>query len=223
MKKTLKDRIQDLGLSYTKEMLVVWMIVLISLGGGFAIYYFLKETIIAVSVAVIGLALVGYYLTRYSKLERKMEKGHVDEFISLLSYFEIFISNHNNVYTSFRMLLPYCSVFMDDAINSLLNQIDVDKTVGPYINFAAKFKNRIIESLMVSIYQMVDNGETINQFSEFDLLFANVREKYQEDLIDSKKKSLEALNSFPLIGAGAITISLSLSIISIIGDFVNVI
>ena len=76
---------------------------------------------------------------------------------------------------------------------------------------------------MLSIYQMVDNGENTNQLSEFELLFTNTRMKFQEDLIDSKKKSLETLNSFPLIGAGAITITLSLAIISIIGEYVNVI
>ena len=76
---------------------------------------------------------------------------------------------------------------------------------------------------MLSIYQIVDNGEGIGQFNEFDLLFTNIREKYQEDLIDSKKKALEVFNSFPLIGAGAITIVLSMSIISMIGDFINVI
>ena len=223
MKKTLKEKIESLGLSYGKEITIIAVIPLVFVAGGVAIYFFTKELLLGAIVALAGVVLVFFYISKYSKLEKENEKEHLNELISLLSYFEIFIGNNNNVYTSFKMLLPYCSTYMDDAINSLLNQIDVDKSVGPYINFAAKFHSHVIESLMLSIYQMVDNGEGVDQFSEFNLLFSNIREKNQDDLIDAKRKSLESLNSFPLIGAGALTIVLSISIILIIGEYVNVI
>ena len=223
MKKSFRDRITSLGLSFPKEMLIIFSIIILFVGGAFAVYFYFKELYISIIIGVGGFILVFFYISRYSNLEREIEKNHVRELISLLNYFEIFISNKNNVYTSLKMLIPYSSTFMDEAISSLLNQIDSDKTVGPYINFAQKFNNRIIDSLMLSIYQMVDNGEDDNQFSEFDLLFSNVREKYQDELINNKQKALDVVNSFPLFGAGGITIALSMSIISIIGDYVNVI
>lgn len=223
MKRSFKERMESLGLNYSKELLIIILIPIPFAVGGLLIYYFLHEIYIALIVGFVGIALDYFYISRYSTYEKKLEKEHVDELISLLSYFQVFISNNNNVYTSFKLLLPYCSIYMDGMINSLLNQIDSDKSVGPYITFANKFNNHIVESLMLSIYQMVDNGENTNQLTEFELLFTNTRMKFQEDLIDSKKKSLETLNSFPLIGAGAITITLSLAIISIIGEYVNVI
>ena len=221
MKKSFKERVTSLGLNYNLEIAVVIGITSTFLGGALAIYFFLREIYIALGVAAIGIVVVFYYISRYSTLEKRREKEHTDELISLLSYFEIFISNGNNVYTSFKLLLPYCSVFMEDALNLFLNQVDVDKSVGPYINFASKFSNHTVESLMLSIYQMVDSGENVSQFSEFDLLFSNIRNKFQEDLLESKKRSLDSLNSFPLFGAGAITITLSMSIISIIGELTH--
>ena len=223
MKKSFKERVEALGLSFVKELAILISIFVIFLVGALLIYVFMKEIMYAAITLIAGIVLDVFYLSRYSSMEKSIEKEHVDELISLLSYFEIFISNGNTVYSAFRMLLPYSSTFMDEAINSLLNQIDQDKTVGPYINFATKFKDRVIESLMLSIYQMVDNGENITQFSEFDLLFTNIKNKYLDDLVDSKKKSLDFLNPFPLIGAGAITITLSMSIIQLIGDYINVI
>ena len=223
MKNSFKDRIISLGLSYQKEILILIVINILVLGIGAGAYLYFSHWL---TFLVMGIVLIGanfLYLSRYGSLEKQREKDHVDELISLLSYLEIFISNGNNVYTSFKMLIPYCSTFMEDAINSLLNQIDADKSVGPFITFAAKFHNRVIESLMLSIYQMVENGENVIELTEFDLLFNNIKNKSQEELIDSKKKSLDSLNSFPLIGAGAITIILSISIISIIGDYINVI
>ena len=223
MKRSLKDRINALGLSYQKEMMFLILLIVIVIALAFITYIFVKQIYFPLFIVGGGVIAVYFYLSRYSSLERKQEKEHVDQLISLLSYFEIFISNGNNVYTSFKMLIPYAEIFIQDAINAMLMQIDVDKTIGPYINFASKFNNRTIESLMLSIYQMVDNGENTIELSEFNLLFNNIKEKHFDEMIDSHKKSLDLFNSFPLIGAGAITIVLSLCIVSIIGDYVNVI
>ena len=222
MKKSLKTRLSLLGLSYQKEVMVLILIPLIFAIGGFAIYFFFKELIAAIGIAIAGLVLDYLYFSRYSKLEKEMEREHINEFISLMSYFEAFISNGNNVYNSFKMLIPYSSPFMDDVINSLLIQIDMDKSVGPYITFASKFNSHVIESLMLSIYQMIDSGESTNQFTEFEFLFSNIKNSYSESLIEEKKKSLDSLNSFPLIGAGFLTITLSICIVSLIGGYINV-
>jgi len=223
MKKSLKDRINALGLSYQKEMLFLILLIVTVIALAFITYIFFKQIYFPLFIGGGGAIAVYFYLSRYSSIEKKIEKEHVDQLISLLSYFEIFISNGNNVYTSFKMLIPYAEIFIQDAINAMLMQIDVDKTIGPYINFASKFNNRTIESLMLSIYQMVDNGENSIELSEFNLLFNNIKEKHFDEMIDSHKKGLDLFNSFPLIGAGAITIILSLCIVSIIGDYINVI
>lgn len=222
MKKSLKTRLTLLGLSYQKEVAILLINPMIFAIGGFAIYFFFKEVIAGVGIAIAGLVLDYLYFSRYSKLEKEMEREHINEFISLMSYFEAFISNGNNVYNSFKMLIPYSSPYMDDVINSLLIQIDMDKSVGPYITFASKFNSHVIESLMLSIYQMIDSGESTNQFTEFEFLFSNIKNSYSESLIEEKKKSLDSLNSFPLIGAGFLTITLSICIVSLIGGYINV-
>lgn len=223
MKRSFKDRVTALGLSYQKEMAFLIIINFILLIGTAAIYLFLLKKII---VFVIGAALLlgaNYlYVSRYSVMERNVKKEHLDELISLLSYFELFISNGNNVYNSFKLLIPYSSMFMEDAIASMLNQIDSDKTVGPFITFASKFNNHVIESLMLSIYQMVDNGENSGQFNEFSVLFSTISKEHQTQLIEQKKNKLDTLDSLPLFGAGAITIVLAMSILTIVGDLIDV-
>ena len=142
--------------------------------------------------------------------------------ISLLSFFEQFLSNGSNVYVAFRELIPYSSTVMEEAITSLLNQIDVDKTVGPFINFASKFDNHIIESLMLSIYQLVDNGESSEQFKEFSILFNGIEKEHQIKMIEEKKSKLDTMDSWPLFGAGGITIMLAMAILNVMGDLVDV-
>lgn len=222
MKKSFKDRIIGLGLSYQKEISTIVVINLVLLASIVVAYLYLKQMIVLI-IGVLVIAIFNFfYLTRYSSIEKRIEKKHVDELISLLSYFEIFISNKNNVYVSLRMLIPYSSQFMQDALNSLLLQIDSDKTVQPFITFANKFSNRIIESLMLSIYQMIDNGESTRQFDEFDSLFSTISKDFHNSLIEDKKKSLDTMTSFPLFGAGAIVIILTVCILSVVGDMISV-
>lgn len=223
MKRSLKDRIAALSLSYQKEMMILFSIIIVSGGLAFLSYFLMQQLYLSIFAGLAGVVAIYFFLSRYSSMERAIQKDHIDQLISLLTYFEIFLSNGNNVYTSFRMLLPYADEYLQEAISSMLAAIDVDKTIGPYINFASKFNNRIVESLMLSIYQMVDNGEDAIELSEFDILFTNIKEKHFDEIIDSKRKGLDMFNSFPLIGAGAITIVLSISIVSIIGDYINVI
>ena len=223
MKKSFKDRITELGLNYTQEILVLVAFNLTIIGLSIGAYFLIKE-IMAFIIGGILLLVINYvYLSRYGALEKEKEVERVEELISLLSYFEIFLSNSNNVYNSFKLLLPYCSAFMDDAVNTLLTQIDEDKSVAPFIRFANRFNNRIIESLLLSIYQMVDNGEEGEQFQEFDTLFASINKEYKNNQIEKHKSKLDSLNGWPLFGAGAITIVLAISTIGIIGDYLNVI
>ena len=223
MKKSFKNRITDLGLSYQKEMVILLIIELAIIILTGATYFFYRKMLVLIIGVVAIIAITFLYFSRYSSLESKKKKEHVDELISLLSYFELFISNKNNVYTSFKMLIPYASTFMDEAINNMLNQIDVDKSVGPFIDFANKFDNRVVESLMLSIYQMVDNGENSGQFKEFAILFNNIEKDHQITKAEEKKRKLDSLDSWPLFGAGAITIILAMSILGVVGELIDVI
>ena len=168
--------------------------------------------------------LIDYiYLSRYKNLVKKTNDNHNYEFVSLLSYFEIFISNHNNVYRSFEMLIPYASDWMNLRIENLLKEIDLDKSVTPFINFAKNFTYLVIENVMISIYQMVETGENESNLLHFDYVFSSLSNSLITTKIENHEKSIDSLNAFPLIGAGLITITLTLSIIAILGELINVI
>ena len=105
----------------------------------------------------------------------------------------------------------------------MLKEIDQDKSVAPFVNFANNFEYLVIQNVMISIYQMVDQGESQQMLSQFDHLFTSLSDNLFSEKIESKTKSLDTLNAFPLLGAGLITIILTFSIMSILGDITSVI
>jgi len=223
MKNKLKEIIEFVGLSYKKEILKIAMInvafVLALLG-----FFILTKSLITMIIFIIGGLILDFFmLTRYSDKKKAILKNRENELIAIVSYFEVYIQNNNNVYQSFNQLLPYCSDWMKEKIETLLNEIDSDKSVQPFINFADNFSQLSIHSLMLSIYQMVDQGENSEQLIQFNIIYDELAKNRNKEMVEQKDKSLSSMSTFPLIGAGLITISLTISILSILGDLIDVI
>ena len=222
-KNSFRQTIEFVGLSYKKELIKVVLINLISLIGGTVAFLFTKNIVVPI-VAAIVLGLMDFFLlTRYGDKKRMILKNRENELIAIISYFEVYIQNNNNVYQSFNQLIPYCSDWMKEKIEELLKQIDEDKTVQPFIDFAHNFQSLSIHSLMLSIYQMVDQGENSEQLIQFNVIFDELAKNRSKEIIDNKEKSLANMSTFPLVGAGLITITLTISILSILGDLIYVV
>ena len=212
MKNKLKDTIEFVGLSYRKEILKIVLITLALLLGAALIFYFLKNIMYTIMILIALLVADYMLLTRYNDKKKMLIKARENELITLITYFEVYIRNKNNVYQSFNLLIPYCSSWMKDKIETLLKEIDNDKSVQPFVNFANNFEQLSSHSLLLSIYQMV----------EFDVIFDEIARNRHKEMKEQKEKSLSNMSTFPLIGAGAITVVLTISIISVLGDLMNV-
>ena len=221
-KNTLKETIEFVGLSFKKEIIKVLVIDLVLLIGAVILYLFFRNLMYSLFV-LIAIALVDFLIiSRYSDKKKAILKSREDELITIVSYFDVYIRNNNNVYQSFNQLIPYCSNWMKDKIEQLIREIDEDKTVQPFVNFANNFKNLSAHSLMLSIYQMIDQGENSEQLTHFNVVFDEIFKNRNKEMVEQKEKALSGMSTFPLIGAGLITISLTISIISILGDLINV-
>ena len=222
-KNRLKDTIEFVGLSYKKEVLIITITNVIFLLGAVSIYLFLKNIIFAVLLLVAAALLDYFLLSRYGDKKRAILKSHENELISIISYFDVYIRNNKNVYQSFNQLIPYCSNWMKEKVEDLLKEIDEDKSIQPFVNFASNFQNLSTHSLMISIYQMVDQGENAEQLTHFNIIFDELSKNRNQEMITQKDKALSGMSTFPLVGAGMITVTLTISILTILGDLINVV
>ena len=206
----------------TKELIKIVVINVLIITASVVLTIFLKQVMIAF-VGIIVIAVANYLIfNSYSEKKKAILDEREHEFIAIISYFQFFITNSYNVYQAFQSLIAYASPWMEEQIQSLIIEIDNDKSVKPFINFANKFKNNVAGNVMMSIYQMVDEGENGLHMYQFNSLFQQLSKSQQMELIDSKERSMSSVSSFPLIGAGAIAVLLTFGIISVMGDMINV-
>ena len=223
MKNSLKETIDFVGLSYKKELLKIILINIALLVGAVLVYLLLDNLIYAIML-FIGLCLLDFFLlTRYNDKKQTILKNRENELVAIISYFEVYIQNNNNVYQSFAQLIPYCSDWMKEKIETMLSEIDLDKTVQPFINFANNFQQLSSHSLMLSIYQMIDQGENSEQLLQFNVIFDELSKNRNKEMVNQQDRALSNMSTFPLIGAGLITVTLTISILTILGDLIYVI
>ena len=222
MLKRFDDLLLFISANKTKEIIKIVVANVLIAAAAVTLTIFLKQIMVAF-VGIVAVVIVNYLIFN-SYLDKKKaileEREH--EFIAIISYFQFFITNSYNVYQAFQSLVAYSSPWMEEQIQSLIIEIDNDKSVKPFINFANKFKNNVAGNVMMSIYQMVDEGENGLHMYQFNSLFQQLSKSQQIELIDAKERSMGSISSFPLIGAGAITVLLTFGIISVMGEMINV-
>lgn len=218
----IKELFTFIGLDYKKELIKLSIINAFIIILTIILYTFLKHILILLVGITLLIAANGFIYTLISSKKNQIILKRDEEFITLITYFQSFISNGQNVYTAFKSCIEYSSIWMKEQLNELLMMIDENKTVTPFLSFAKKFTKSYVETTMISIFQMVDEGENNEHLQHFNAYFDQIILMNKKEKIDRKKKSLEVMPIFPLIGAGIITILMTLGIITIIGDMVNV-
>ena len=190
-----KNTLQFLNLSFKKEVIKLLIINLVIIAIIAVSYFFIKEIYIFIMIIFGGVFIDYYLISSYGQKRDRILRNREDEFVSMISYFKIFIGNQNNVYHSFECLLPYASEWMANEINNLLGDMDRDKTVRPFIDFAKQFNSPTIESVMLSIFQMIDEGGNENRLNHFNFSFEQFSINHKDALIDAKQKSLDSISS----------------------------
>ena len=220
--KRFNELLDFIGANKKKETVIILVINLSIILAVVALTILLKQIMI-VFLGVIALVISNYMIfNNYLGKKKKILDDRESEFITIIGYFQFFITNSYNVYQAFQSIIAYSSPWMEEQLQSLILEIDNDKSVKPFINFANKFTNKVTSNVMLSIYQMVDDGESGIHMVQFNSLFSELNKEHQKSLIDAKNRSMGSIASLPLVGAGAITVLLTFGIISVMGEMISV-
>lgn len=219
----LRKTIEFLGLDYKKEMrkLFVYNIAFLLLA---VLFFLMNKGSLVFVISLVGLIGLNYFLiSSYTVKKKELIKDHSNEFIYVISFFRIFLSNKHNVYQSFRRLFDYSSDWMKEKLEKFLSAIDEDKSVKPFTDFASEFDLHIARNVLISIYQMVEQGETNEQLNQFTILFEQMNKTLTDEKKEKKARSFDLVSMFPLLGAGLVTLALTFGIIGSMEDMINVI
>lgn len=217
----LRQRIENVGLNYKKEIFIYILVVVFLLVGGGAAFFFLRNLFTIIVPLALALVFTFVYFSRYSSLEEKQTMENINDFICLFTYFKTYVKNDYNIYSALKEISAFANPFSLEKLTVLINEIDEDKSVEPFIRFARNYKLLLIEQLMISVYQMIDQGNDSSYMTQFDILFNKLSEEQYQKENERKEKKLSTLTTFPLIGSGLLIVLISIGVMQIIGDMIN--
>ena len=207
-----KDMFEKAGLNPRKECVNYLLTFVLMLALCIATYLLLKNVLVLVAVIPFIMILTIAFFNKPKKILRKKREGMKEEFVRLLSFFRLFLNNGKSVYGAFEETRKYAKGDMMSLFDKLISEIDVDKTITPYLEFASAFDSMEIKQVMISAYELsLDGGK--ERFLHFDSIFGRISEEKRNESYDNLKNRLANLNFLPLIGSA---FSMALVVVAIV-------
>ena len=217
----LKDKMSSLHISYSKEI-VRYVIISVLITVSFVVAALLsKKYVLFIVLAMTILIFSYFYFSRYKSLEKKQKQEDLIEFVNLFTFFRMYLKNGFGVYSSLKEIAAFANQSLKEKLEILISQIDEDKTITPFINFAHHFDELIVEEMMISIYQMIDDGSDSNYLLQFELIFDKFSELLHSQQLNGKDKTLSNLTSTSLVGSAYLIIMITIGVVTLIGEMLN--
>ncbi len=206
------------GMLKSRNLIAVLANVL-SIAGGIAAYIYWKNSFVLFAAALVLLAVD---LGLFYKPKAKGKKGLLqDDFVRLFTYFGIYMDSGYPVYTALKEARRFAGPLLSGMVDDLLAEIDSDKSLKPFMKFADSFDSVAIRQVMVSIYQMVNEGYSGSYVYQFQSLFASLSGVRRREATLRQEKRLEALCVFPLVGSAISMAMVALAIVDLVGGFIG--
>ena len=212
----------ELGLTPWKEIALFVIPLFLASGLGVALFLWKGLGFLLAIPVFFLLGFLLWYFSRYGTMKRNALERRNREFVDLFTFFGIFIGNGFTVYNALEEVKGYASEDFAPLLESLLKGIDEDKTVAPFVAFASHFQNIAVKEVMLSLFQMVDEGRGGPYLRQYQRLFGRLSESRHELDKNHRLERLDTMAFLPLCGAGIAMLALTLSIMEVMGGLMNV-
>ena len=221
MLKKLKKRLENVNLDPKKELRNYLSVNFLFIAGITILAIFTSNYLYFLIIPLSILILSIMFLSKYNLLEEDKRRRLEIEFVEGFSYIRIYLVNKENVYSSIKKASQYTSKEMNEELNKLLIRIDEDKTIVPFLDFGHYFKNKVIDEVMIALYQMVDGGYSENFINQFINVFDEFKARSNNEALFKRYSKMGTINQMSLVGSGYLMFVMLLVIINIIGDLTN--
>jgi hypothetical protein len=221
LKKSLKNAQGLAGKLDKKTWAVLLGLNLALLAGAGYVYFALKQLYAALGMILILLVLDGMVVFTFRKALHSDDSQFQAEFTRIFAYFSIYIRDGLPVYHALEECIRYASPEMERRLRNLLEGIDEDKSVAPYIAFSDNFHSMEIRQLLISIYRMVDEGGGESYIRQFNVLFESLQANQAKAELERMDSRLGSAAILPMADSALVMLLITIGIIQIIGGYIN--
>lgn len=148
-----------------------------------------------------------YYSTKNKKkkliiIKKRMFPSMVKKLLILL--------RTNNIYVSLNKLLDFTDDPVKGYLQELIDEIDNDKSVTPYINFAKKMEFIEAYQVMIMLYTFSEKSMSKNHLKSLENMIFQLYNNEIDDVIESKKRLMWLYPNYVILSMMAMIFSLAI-------------
>lgn len=205
------------GLEPKKEWITLGITVALFLACGVFLSVYTWNFYLLIPAAILSLLYAYLFLERPKDI-LKAKKGKLRmDFVKLFSFLRVFLSNGHSVYSALSETRSYAEGDSLVLFDKLIEGIDVNKTIEPYLAFADAFDSIEIKQAMIATYELsLDGGK--ERFNHFDTVFERISEEKRDEAFYFFKNKLANMNFFPLIGSAFSMALVTIAVVTLMGN-----
>ena len=147
-----KNNCRLLKISFKKDLIVTSIISGLCLVSGIVILI-INQSIIGLLLLIISISLFFAHISSInSRANQVIDSKHI-AFNSFYRYVVTLLENGNILYEALKSSLEYCDEVLLDDVNKLIEEIELDTSYQPFINFSENFNDEMVKQMIILLYQ----------------------------------------------------------------------
>lgn len=168
-----------------------------------------KNVYICIFSIIIGLFYykLQYYLTKNKRIKIVIIKKRM--FPSLVKKLLILLRT-NNIYVSLNKLVDFTDEPIRKYLIELIEEINKDKSVQPYVNFANKMEFMEAYQVMIMLYTFSEKAMKKEHLSSLEDMIFQLYNNEIDDVVESKKRLMWMYPNFVILTMMAMIFSIAI-------------
>ncbi len=161
------------------------------------------------------------HILHFTKIEKKyyeLINSKELSFYSLFHYMINLLEHGYIIYNALQECKNDVDIVLKDDVFELIEDIQNDSSITPFIKFSEKFENDQIKQMILMLYNFQENKKCSSILKNMSATLYQIQDESINSSVNKKIKSLDKYSFIPIILSAVTVIIFTLFIFTTIGD-----
>lgn len=206
-----------LKIDFKKDLIITIVVFSFILAVG-VVLSFVYSLIIGIIIWVMGFIYVFLHYSNLKSLVKQLTNSKEIAFNGFYRYIVTLLKNNHILYSALQASLEYVDEVLVDDVNQLINDMENDTTMEPFLNFSMSFDDENIKQMIILLYKTQDSGIIDDVLDSINDCIVNLQDTSIKNYIYKEEKKIEKYYMFPIILSAVVMIMVSFYVFSLIGE-----
>lgn len=172
-----------------------------------------RTLLIPLTIGGVGVLLAAVHVFHMQRHRIVLIQQRQTAFISFLGILFVFLENRFNVFQAVKESRQYVDHQLVPLLDDLLDQLEVDPSVEPYLVMANHFQSQTITQIMLLLHQLSEQGYEREIVARYQEMLMHIHMDTVSAYVDSVNHRFNWYYSFPLVGTVILTTFFALGVL----------